>query len=63
MVFEVKTVKKTLPPRLFFVGGSWVEALVGVLVGSRCGFCLNLHVNCHGIGRFSLCEEARNLGC
>jgi hypothetical protein len=63
MDIERKTVKKTLPPRLFFVGGSWVESLGGFLGGSRCGFCLILHVEFCGIIRFSLMMWKLGFSC
>jgi hypothetical protein len=39
------------------LGGSGVEALVGVFVGSWCGFRLNLHVEFCKIDRFSLIKK------
>jgi hypothetical protein len=54
MDYERKTAKNTLPPYLFFLGGSGVEAFVGALLGSCCGFQLNLHVEFDRIDRFSL---------
>jgi hypothetical protein len=63
MDYEVKTVKKALPPRCFFVGGSWVEPLGGVLGGSRRGFCLILHVDFCGISWFSLMMEKLGFSC
>jgi len=43
MGYDGKLVINTLPPGLFFLGGSGVGAFVGLLVGSCCGFHLNLH--------------------
>ena len=57
MDYELKTVKKTLPPGLFFLGGSGVEAFFGALVGSCRGFRLNLHVEFGRIDRLSLMKK------
>jgi hypothetical protein len=61
MDYEGKTVKKALPPRLFFVGGSRVESFVGDLSGSCCGFRLNLHVEFGRMDRFWLMKRPGDL--
>jgi hypothetical protein len=48
MDYELKTVKKTLPPRLFFFCGVVCGVLVGTCVGSLGGFCAVLYVESDG---------------
>jgi hypothetical protein len=48
MDYERKLVKKTLPPRLFFLQSLVDGAFGGVVGGSCCGFCLILHVESDG---------------
>jgi hypothetical protein len=48
MDYEVKTVKKTLPPRLFFLGGAVDGFLPRVFCWVIRGFCLVLYVELRG---------------